>query len=192
MSVLVVYESMYGNTHAVADAIAEGIGGEAEVRSVHDVGSLPADLDLLVVGGPTHMHGLSSGMSRKMSVTAAKEDGHASIEPSATEGAGLRAWLHSLGTASCHAAAFDTRLDRSPHLTGSAARGISRRLRHHGYEVAATASFFVDDGEGPLADGELDRARAWGTELERLVSPKTEQHVSAQCDSDADSHTATD
>ena len=68
---------MYGNTHAVADAIAEGIGSEAEVRSVHEAGSLPAGIDLLVVGGPTHMHGLSSGMSRKMSASAAKEDGHA-------------------------------------------------------------------------------------------------------------------
>lgn len=177
MSVLVVYESMYGNTHAVAVAIAQGIGSEAEVRSVHEVGSLPADIDLLVVGGPTHMHGLSSGMSRKMSVSAAKEDGHVSVEPSATEGAGLRAWLHSLGKASGQAAAFDTRLDRSPHLTGSAARGIARRLRHHGYTVAATASFFVEDAEGPLADGELDRARAWGAELGRLVSPKTAQGV---------------
>ncbi len=177
MSVLVVYESMYGNTHAVADAIAEGIGGEVDVRSVHEMGPLPADVDLLVVGGPTHMHGLSSGMSRKMSANAAKEDGHASVEPSATEGAGLRAWLHSLAHASGQAAAFDTRLDRSPHLTGSAARGISRRLRHHGYTVAATASFFVDDAEGPPADGELDRARAWGAELGRLVTPKTGQGV---------------
>ena len=177
MSVLVVYESMYGNTHAVAEAIAQGIGSEADVRSVHEVGSLPADVDLLVVGGPTHMHGLSSGMSRKMSASAAKEDGRASVEPPATEGPGLRAWLHSLETASGQAAAFDTRLDRSPHLTGSAARGIARRLGHQGYTVAATASFVVDDGEGPPADGELDRARAWGTELGRLVSPKTGQGV---------------
>lgn len=177
MSVLVVYESMYGNTHAVADAIAEGIGSEAEVRSVHEAGSPPEGIDLLVVGGPTHMHGLSSSMSRKMSASAAKEDGHLALEPSATEGDGLRAWLHSLRKCSCQAAAFDTRMDRSPHLTGSAARGISRRLRHHGYTVAATASFFVDDAEGPLADGELDRARAWGAKLGRLVSPKTGQSV---------------
>lgn len=177
MSVVVVYESMYGNTHAVADAIAEGIGGGAEVRSVHRAGSLQADVDLLVVGGPTHMHGLSSGMSRKMSATAAKEDGHATVEPSATEGDGLRAWLHSLGNTSCQAAAFDTRLDRSPHLTGSAARGIARRLRRHGYAVTATESFFVEDAEGPLADGELERARAWGAELGRLVSTTTEQNV---------------
>ena len=177
MAVVVVYESMYGNTHAVADAIAAGIGDGAEVRSVHEAGSLSGDVDLLVVGGPTHMHGLSSGMTRKMSANAAKEDGHAAIEPSATEGDGLRAWLHSLGEASCRAAAFDTRLDRSPHLTGSAARGIARRLRRHGYSVAATESFFVDDAEGPLADGELDRARKWGADLVRLVSPKTEQNV---------------
>jgi hypothetical protein len=64
------------------------------------------------------------------------------------------------------AAAFDTRIDKSPMLTGAASRGIAKRLKKAGYEVVADPeSFFVDDSEGPLAEGELDRAKAWGASL---------------------------
>ena len=58
------------------------------------------------------------------------------------------------------AAAFDTRSDHSVTISGSAARGIAKRLRRHGYVIAADSnSFFVDDTTGPLSDGELDRAQ---------------------------------
>lgn len=68
MRALVVYEPMFGNTHSVATAIAAGL------RSTHDVTLVPvtratADLvataGLLIVGGPTHMHGMSSAASRR-------------------------------------------------------------------------------------------------------------------------------
>jgi hypothetical protein len=169
MKALVVYESMYGNTRAIAEAIAEGMGG-SPVRSVQEAGPSPDQRDLVVVGGPTHVHGLATSLSRRMAAEAAKEDGHAAVEPGATADSGLRTWLHEL--ASCdgiRAAAFDTRIDRSPALTGSAARGIARRLRHRGYDVIANQSFFVQDAEGPLEDGELERARAWGRELARQL-----------------------
>ncbi len=78
----------------------------------------------------------------------------------------MRAWLRDLPRAPGRkAAAFDTRLDKSPWITGVAARGIGKRLARRGYDVVATESFLVDDAEGPLADGELDRARAWGARL---------------------------
>ena len=168
MTAIVVYESIYGNTRAVAEAIAEGLG-DAAVRPVHDLAdaALPAH-DLLVVGGPTHMHGLTTALSRKQAVAAAKEeDGHAGVEPGADAEHGLRHWLKGLDGGSARAAAFDTRIDRSKALTGAASRGIAKRLRHRGYEVTGVESFFVDDAEGPLADGELERARAWGAELAR-------------------------
>ena len=168
MDVLVVYESMYGNTHAIADAIADGArgrGANVTVQPVSEASPVAQDADLLVVGGPTHMHGLTSQLSRRMAADAAKEDQHP-LDPSATEGPGLRAWLHSLGSRKGgRAAAFDTRGDAASALTGSAARGIARRLRHHGYEIADRQSFLVDDSEGPLADGELERAKAWGAEI---------------------------
>jgi hypothetical protein len=167
MKALIVYESMYGNTRAIAEAVAEGLSGayDARVRSVHEAGADAAEADLLVVGGPTHMHGMTTGLSRRMTAQAAAEDG-ATLEPGADAEPGLRRWLADLPRRTgAPAAAFDTRLDRAAALTGSAARGIARRLRHHGYAVVGAESFLVEDAEGPLADGEADRARAWGATL---------------------------
>jgi hypothetical protein len=121
--------------------------------------------DLLVVGGPAHMHGLASSMSRKMAVRAA-DDEDVEVDESAREELVLRAWISKSELPGGRAAAFDTRIDRSPMLTGSAARGIAKRLRSNGYEIVADPeSFFVEDSEGPLADGELERARDWGASL---------------------------
>jgi hypothetical protein len=166
MKALVVYESMYGNTHAVADAVAQGLASAADVDvlPVHAAGSVPGDVDLLVVGGPTHMHGLTTAMSRKMAVSAGKEDA-AHVEPGATEEPSLREWLRDLDTRGAKAAAFDTRGDARAALTGSAARGIARRLRRRGCDVVDIQSFLVADAEGPLEEGELDRARDWGATL---------------------------
>ena len=152
MNALIVYESMYGNTQAVAEAVADGLGRDwtTAVRSVHETAAVPDEVDLLVVGGPTHMHGLSTSLSRSMAAATAKEDA-GKLAPGATEGPGLRAWLRDLQRRSAtRAAAFDTRGDARAAVTGSAARGIARRLRHHGYEVVGTESFLVADAEEPL------------------------------------------
>jgi hypothetical protein len=169
MSALVVYESVYGNTRAIAEAIAEGIGG-ADVAAVHEAPGRPEGIDLLVVGGPTHMHGLATTRTRQMGADAVKEDGAGHVEPGATEEPGLRTWLAALPDATgARAATFDTRLDRSPWLTGVASRGIAKRLRHRGYEIVDRDSFLVEESEGPLAPGELQRAREWGRTLAGLV-----------------------
>jgi len=119
------------------------------------------------------MHGMSTSLSRRMAVEGAKEDGADTLEPSAAEGPGLRSWLRELPTSKgALAAAFDTRLDKPPAVTGVAARGIWRRLRHRGYEVLSSESFLVQDAEGPLADGELDRARAWGAQLAEQIAAR--------------------
>jgi flavodoxin len=62
MRVVVVYESMYGNTHLVADAVAEGLRSvdrvDAEVVGVaHASAAVLAGAEVVVVGGPTHVHG---------------------------------------------------------------------------------------------------------------------------------------
>jgi hypothetical protein len=166
MRALVVYESIYGNTRAIAEAIAEGLApaGEVDVRPVQEADD--EGVDLLVVGGPTHMHGMTSSLSRRMAVKAGEEDG-VPIEPGAREEQGLRQWLRKRSSGEGRpAAAFDTRGDASPKLTGMAARGIARRL--HGADfrlVADPESFLVEDSEGPLAEGELERARSWGATL---------------------------
>lgn len=170
MGAIVVYESVYGNTREVAEAIAEGLG-DARVLPVHEAPDRVEGYELVVVGGPTHMHGLATSSSRHAAVQALHEDGNAHrIEPGATEEPGLRAWLRDLREeADVRAAAFDTRLDRSPWLTGAASRGIAKRLRQRGYDVVDSESFLVEDSEGPLAEGELARAREWGRKLASLV-----------------------
>jgi hypothetical protein len=133
------------------------------------------DADLLVVGAPTHMHGLPTTFSRKMAARASEEE-HLELDPSATSGPGIRARLSSLEGEGRFAAAFDTRGDANAALTGSAARGIAKRLRRHGFElVGEPESFLVEDAEGPLADGELDRAREWGRSLVSRVASAEEE-----------------
>jgi flavodoxin len=70
---VIIYESMFGNTHAIADAIGKGIGQGLEpvdnvvVAPVVEAGrERSGDADLLVVGGPTHLHGMSRARTRKV------------------------------------------------------------------------------------------------------------------------------
>jgi len=161
MRALVVFESMFGNTGVVARAVADGVGECFDV-AVAEVGSaptqLPDDVGLLVVGGPTHAFGLSRPTTRD---DAAKQVGHDRL---VSRGRGLREWLDDVESSSgMPAATFDTHIDK--RFPGSAANAARRRLRARGYDVRAAESFHVTDTRGPLADGEVARARAWGADL---------------------------
>jgi hypothetical protein len=81
----------------------------------------------------------------------------------------LRTWLDGLPSADgVNAAAFDTRLHWTPRgATGT----IESKLRGAGYHVVSKGKGFVVQGTyGPLRDGELERARAWGRELAGRVA----------------------
>ncbi|HEX4811393.1 MAG TPA: flavodoxin domain-containing protein [Nonomuraea sp.] len=163
MDALVVYESMFGNTKQIAEAVAEGLATRLRTKVV-EVGSAPAtagpEVGLLVVGGPTHAFSMSRTSTRR---SAAQQ----TTQPLVSRGDGVREWLSALATASAEvrSAAFDTRVAK-PRVPGSAARGIARRLRRLGVRVVAPAqSFYVTGTEGPLAAGELERARQWGESL---------------------------
>ena len=167
MRSLVVYESIYGNTRRVAMAIGEALGAQGEVETV-EVSGAPSDLsgfDLIVVGGPIHAWSMSSAMTRS---GARDEARRAGVEP-VSAGRGLREWLAGLRPSGgrLRAAAFDTAV-HVPRLVpqGSAARPAADRLSALGARlVAPPEHFFVLDKDGPLADGELDRARAWARGL---------------------------
>jgi hypothetical protein len=159
MRAVVVYESMFGNTKTIAEAVADGLSAVLPVELV-EVGDAPAvladDVELLVVGGPTHALGLSRPDTRRTALQQAGRD----LQAGRT---GLREWLAGLrftltGTA---VATFDTRINR-PRIPGSAARAAERRLRRLGFHVVSRAqSFYVGGTEGPLLDGEAGRARRW-------------------------------
>jgi len=160
MRSLIVVESMFGNTRTIAEAVADGLApsGPVTVLDVADAPPAPhGDVDLLVVGGPTHAFSLSRPNTRQ----AAEQQG------APHRGDGLREWLAALppcipGTA---AAAFTTRIPKK-FVPGSAARAAARRLERHGYRTAAPPEdYFVLDTAGPLRAGEVERAKAWGRRL---------------------------
>lgn len=158
---LVVYESMFGNSGEVADGV-----GEVMPVTLAEVTSAPTDLegiDLVVAGGPTH----AFSMSRE----ATRRDARGQGAPVGSVETGLREWLASLPDE--HGrwfAAFDTRVSKVRRLPGSAAHSAARAGRRHGFTQAiAPQSFYVLDVEGPLADGEVDRAHAWGAAVAASV-----------------------
>lgn len=168
MRALIVYESMYGNTRVVARAVGEGISASMPVDLV-EVGeapaAVPADVAVLVVGGPTHALGLTRPSTRADAAKAAEA-------PLVSNGIGLREWLEELDTGgtALAVATFDTRADK-PRIPGSAAKGAARRLRRRRLRMALPPeSFFVRGTTGPLVAGEVERARQWGVRLGSTVA----------------------
>jgi flavodoxin len=153
MQTIVVYDTLFGNTEAIARAIARGAGtvGNAEVMSVAEAGqALAGRPDLLLLGGPTQRHGINHELS------------------SFIEG------LQPQVVRDVAAASFDTRYRMATLLSGSAAKDAANKLRKAGARLLVPAeSFFVERDETPkgvraaigashLQPGELDRAEAWG------------------------------
>ena len=189
MRVLVIYESMYGNTHTVAVNVAAGLSARHDVMLVPVTRATPeliAAADLLVVGGPTHLHRMSTAASRRWAADAArKQGGGLTMDPDA-DGPGVRGWLEGLGMPgmpgrlgrldllgrepAALAVAFDTRLGGVPLFTGRASRGISRLLARHGCRLLAAPESFLVSKKNTLVDGEADRARAWGAMIGAAAS----------------------
>jgi Flavodoxin domain len=165
MRSLVVYESIYGNTRQVADAIADGCrraGPASIVRAADFDPSTPAELDLLVLGGPTHAWSMSRPKTRQAAITNPAH-GTPPVEAKLDE-TGIRELLGQLSRPSCSIAVYDTRIGGPALVTGRASAAIARRLRRLGIRPIGTASFLVSR-VSRLRAGELERARIWGIEL---------------------------
>ena len=135
MSALVVFDSNYGNTESVAGAIADAIGGSAVSVSTIRPDSLTG-VDLLVLGCPINGWRPSPRMQSFLD----------QLRPGTLRG--------------IQAAAFDTRVHSPIH--GDAAGRVTRRLKSAGAHILARPTGFIVEGKtGPLADGEIDRAREW-------------------------------
>jgi hypothetical protein len=163
MHAVVIFESIWGNTEQLARAVAAGIGDRTDViDAVSGPAALDQDVDLLVVGGPTHAFSMSTETTRK----AALDQGATQI-PSR----GIREWIEALSSPgrATRVATFDTRVV-SPRLPGSAAKKAMKRLVALGFQpVAKPETFGVHGYSGPIAEGDLDRARQWGSDLVRLL-----------------------
>ncbi|GAA1599391.1 MULTISPECIES: flavodoxin family protein [Kribbella] len=167
---LIVYESMFGNTERIARAVRDGLQEYVETETVPvnrapDV--VPADVRLVVVGGPTHAFSMSRLSTRQ---EAGKQDDL--VTPVEV---GIREWLAALkppaGTKAPRVATFDTRIARVRRLPGSAARSAAKLLRRLGYRLLSTSeSFFVNETTGPIQDVEIKRAERWGRDLGRLLT----------------------
>ena len=145
MNALVVFDTKYGNTEQVANAIAEGLKPHFSVRveKVEQMAELNAQgVNLLLVGGPTQMADISPALRELLEATP--------------EGA----------LSGVHVAAFDTRYHMPVEESGSAAQKIAPVLRKLGGELLVPPeSFFVLGGEGPLEEGDIERAARWGAEI---------------------------
>ena len=162
MSILVVVESLFGNSRAVADAVAAGAEAAGAVVLVTPVTEAAADLDpevsLLVVGGPTHAFSMTRPTTRA--------EAHTKYGAAAGGDSGIREWIERAAPRpELPVVTFDTRV-QVKWVPGSAAKSAAAALRSHGFGHAERGpTFFVEGVEGPLVHGELDRARAWGAEL---------------------------
>ncbi len=144
MKTLVVYDSLYGNTKAIAQAIGDAIPGEVEVLHVGDANASGLEAyDLLIVGAPTH------GARPSPDVQGFLDQ----IQAPALEGMNV--------------AGFDTRMtNKLITMFGVAAPKIAKALKKKGGTlVGEPEGFYVTGGEGPLKDGEIERAARWAQGL---------------------------
>jgi hypothetical protein len=171
MHAIVVYESVWGNTAAVARAIAEGLGGSAHAYPTDEVpaGELTT-AELIVAGSPVFGFSLPTEAMRE-NILRSETD---AATPPELSHPSLRSWLDKLPAGHGRSAAFETRIWWSPR---GATGAIEKRLSHRGYPPVTKAhKFVVRDKYGPLRDGELDRAREWGRELKQAIEAAKPAH----------------
>src|SRR6266849_7945195 len=145
MNTLIIYDSTFGNTAQIAQAMADRLGEHGTVRiALADEAGLSdmEEIDLLIVGGPTQRHGVSPAIRDLLE----------RLPRRTLRGAG--------------AAAFDTRYHMAAWKSGSAAHRIASRLKRTGaLLVVPPESFFVAEWEGPLEQGELEHAVQWTEQI---------------------------
>ncbi len=166
MNAIVVYESHWGNTAAVARAVAEGLGPDVPVLDTDAaVDARLAGVDLIVAGAPVIAFSLPRAGIRTQLAGDVKAPTPADLAHPL-----LREWLEGLSPGHGWGAAFETRIWWSPRgATGT----IESKLRQAGYpKLAKGERFIVAGAYGPLRDGELERAQAWGATLAQLTADR--------------------
>ena len=167
MKAVIVYESHWGNTEAIARAVAEGYGPEAVALTTDEATpAVVGSADLIVAGAPVLGFSLPSDSTIE---GLSSERGAPSLPE--TSRMTMRAWLAGVPQGHGAHAAFETRIWWSP---GGATGTIERSLEESGYARICKPGRFVVQGKyGPLRTGELEKARQWGVELAAAATSST-------------------
>ncbi|WP_374313797.1 flavodoxin family protein [Microbacterium sp.] len=168
MNALIVYESMFGNTRKIVEAIADRLRAadvEVTVSLAYDAPADLSDYELVIVGAPTHAHSLPRPKSRsEAAVWAADPTKELVLEPMA-QASGVREWLQRIMlVGDPRFAVFSTRADIPSIFSGDAGKAISKGLRRRLARVESHADFLVGL-DNRLLEGEEMRAREWASEL---------------------------
>lgn len=149
MNTCIVYDSAFGNTRQVAEALANALRefGQVEIVAVERTHPLElANMDVLILGSPTQGWRPTPTMRDLLEYIPAEA-------------------LNKL-TIAC----FDTRYERSTMITGSAAKQMAKRLHKRGAShLLPVKSFFVEGTLGPLKAGELEEAVKWSHIIRYIV-----------------------
>jgi flavodoxin len=157
MNVLVVYDSQFGNTEKVARAIGQALSSGSAVEVKHIDQSTPDMLeavDLLIVGSPTQ------GFRPTKPVTGLLE----ALPRGALQGKKVAGFDTRIDTQTMDSAVLGFFVDKGGYAAKHIARGLERA---GGSLTVQPEGFYVEDKEGPLKQGELERAAAWAEELVR-------------------------
>ncbi len=168
MTAVVLYESEFGATRVIAEAIAEGMRLVAPAEAV-DVRDQPhrldMDVDVLVLGAPTHVRSLPSVASRAEARSWPDREASAlTLEPGADQ-PGMREWLADQDLDGVSCIAFATRMNVGRVFSGSAVPAIEREVRAAGATIGARSETFVVEMNAGLVEGERERAEGWGFSL---------------------------
>lgn len=158
MKATLIVETCFGNTARVAGAMADGLrkaGVGVAVTPVSEAAARVAT-DLLILAAPTHNMGMSSASSRAQAAHKGAEQ---------VPEAGMREWIEAVQSIKGRVVTVSTMT--GGRFTGSAAKAMQKALKRHGIRAERGEDFVVGGTPGPLADGELERARGWARGLGR-------------------------
>ena len=155
MNVLVIYDSVFGNTKEIALAISDTLSQESDVKTLYVKEITPEHLDwaqLLVIGSPTRAFSPAEDMKNALKTLSKQSVSGKKI------------------------AVFDTRIDEKDvdssklrflmRRFGYAAETIEKKLVKKGATgVLPAKGFYVQDSEGPLKEGEHQKAKEWAREI---------------------------
>lgn len=159
MKATIIYDSQYGHTQKIAEAIGEGLGEglDSTVIRVQDAKAddVLRDTDLLMIGSPTQGGWFTESVKSFL----------ATLPEKSLKG-------------KC-AVSFDTSTLADNHgfvvgaltrLFGNAAPRIEKELKKKGAHCFDSEIFYVVGKKGPLIHGEVERARAWATRILKKAS----------------------